>query len=180
MSSEADDRNGGSVACRVQPLGHPIFDLCRAGRYDEALAISRAKISESPTEATGYRWVGDVLQLMQQLPEALPYRHKVVELQPDSIASYFSRADLLYQMGDYAAAIPDFTRAAALDHEQAFGPVNFLYRADCHRRLGNYEQALADCALVPDGYDFPGFLGVRGGGKELLLAEIARERGQRS
>jgi tetratricopeptide (TPR) repeat protein len=156
----------------------PIFDLCKAKRFDEAINICEQEIAQNPAEPAGYRHKASVLELMRKLPEAAQYRDKVVELRPDCVASYFSRADLRYAMGDYASAIPDFTRAAELDHEQAFGPVNFLYRADCHRRLGNYDQALADCALVPDGYDFPGFLGVRGGGKEYLLAEIARDRGQ--
>ncbi len=159
-------------------MSDPVFDFCRAQRYDEALELCRAKISNRPEDAIAHMEMAYVLQSMKNWAEALEYRSKVVELRPDCVASYYSRADLLYAMGDYAAAIPDFTRAAELDHEQAFGPVNFLYRADCHRRLGNYDQALADCALVPDGYDFPGFLGIRGGGKEHLLAEIARDRGQ--
>gem|GEM_PF-5511078 len=91
--------------------------------------------------------------------------------------SYYSRADLLYEMGEYAAAISDFTCSAELDHEQAIGAVNFLYRADCHRRLGNYAAAIADCARIPDDYAFPGFLGHRNGSKHHLLAEIARDQG---
>ena len=91
--------------------------------------------------------------------------------------SHYSRADLLYEMGEYAAAISDFTRSAELDHEQALGAANYLYRADCHRRLGNYAAAIADCARVPDDFDFPGFLGYRNGSKHHLLAEIARDRG---
>jgi tetratricopeptide (TPR) repeat protein len=178
LTIEPDKQGQQCAACgdNARPPD-PVFDLCRLQQYDKALDICRTKIAEAPSDAVGYRRMGDVLQLMKKFAEALPYRNKVVELRPDCVASYFSRADLFYEMGDYTAAIPDFTRAAALDHEEAFGPVNFLYRADCHRRLGNYDQALADCALVPDGYDFPGFLGVRGGGKELLLAEIARQRG---
>ena len=120
--------------------------------------------------------MASVLELMKKPKEALPYRNKVVELAPECTMSYFARADLLYTMGDYAAAIPDFTRSAELDREQAIGPANFLYRADCHRRLGNFEQAIADCALVPDDFDFPGFLGQWEGTKHHLLAEIKRER----
>jgi tetratricopeptide (TPR) repeat protein len=112
---------------------------------------------------------------MDRHAEARPFRDKVVELAPDTM-SYYSRADLLYEMGEYAAAIPDFTRSTELDHEQVLGAANFLYRADCHRRLGNFAEAVADCARVPDNFDFPEFLGHRNGSKHHLLAEIARER----
>jgi tetratricopeptide (TPR) repeat protein len=105
------------------------------------------------------------------------YRNKEVELSPRATMSYFSRALLHYRLGNHAPAIPDFTRSAELDHEQAIGPANYLYRGDCHRRLGDYEKAIADCALVPGDFDFPGFLGQWEGSKHHLLAEIDRERG---
>jgi len=154
---------------------HPIFDLCRANRFHEALAICQREIAANPNEPAGYRHAAAVLQRMDRHAEARPFRDKVVELAPDTV-SYYSRADLLYEMCEYAAAIPDFTRSAELDHEQALGAANFLYRADCHRRLGNFAEAVADCARVPDNFDFPGFLGHRNGSKHHLLAEIARER----
>lgn len=156
---------------------HPIFALCKAKRFDEALEICRLEVAEKPDQAGGYQLMASVLELMKNPTAALPYRNKVIELDPESTTSYFARADLLYSMGNYTAAIADFTRSAELDREQALGPANYLYRADCHRRLGNYAQAIADCALVPDDFDFPGFLGQWEGTKHHLLAEIERERG---
>ena len=153
-----------------------MFDLCRANRFHEALAMCQREITANPSEPAGYRHAAYVLQQMDRHNEARTFRDKVVELAPNTM-SYYSRADLLYEMGEYAAAIPDFTRSAELDHEQVIGAANILYRADCHRRLGNFAEALADCARVPDNYDFPGFLGYRNGSKNHLLAEIARDRG---
>ena len=155
---------------------HPIFDLCGANRFDDALAICRREIAANPSDPAGYRHAAVVLERMDRRAEARRFRDKVVELAPDCTRSYYSRADLLYEMGEYAAAIPNFTRSAELDHEQALGAANYLYRADCHRRLRNYAAAIADCALVPDDFDFPGFLGHRNGSKHHLLAEIARDR----
>jgi tetratricopeptide (TPR) repeat protein len=123
--------------------------------------------------------MADVLELAQRHAEALPFRNKVLELAPDSAANYFSRADLFYQMGNYSAAIEDFSKAAELDSHGALGPVVHLYRADCHRRLKAYDEAIADCRYVPDDYDFPGFLGERAGGKQHLLAAIARDSATR-
>ena len=154
---------------------HPTFDLCRANRFRDALAICQREITADPSEPAGYRHAAYVLQQMDRHADARKFRDKAVELSPNAM-SYYSRADLLYEMGEYAEAIPDFTRSADLDHEQAIGAVNFLYRADCHRRLGNFAAAIADCARVPDDYDFPGFLGYPNGNKHHLLAEIARDR----
>jgi tetratricopeptide (TPR) repeat protein len=154
---------------------HPIFDLCRANRFNEALAICQREISAAPGEPAGYRHAAYVLERMDRHADARHFRDKVVELSPNPM-SYYSRADLLYEMGEYAAAIPDFTRSAELDHEQTIGAANFLHRADCHRRLGNFAEAIADSARVPDDYDFPGFLGYPNGSKRHLLTEIARDR----
>jgi len=175
-NSETDE----CAACSESAIGpHPIFDLCEAQHFDEALQICRSELARNPNDAAGYRHTAIVLELMNNMIEALSYRNKVVELAPECTMSYFARADLLYRMGNYAAAIADFTRSAELDREQTLGPTNYLYRADCHRRLGDYERAIADCAQVPDDFDFPGFLGQWEGSKHHLLAEILHERGRR-
>lgn len=155
---------------------HPIFALCHAKRFDEALAVCHREIADNPDEPAGYRHAAIVFEEMGRSADARAFRDKVVELAPNTM-SYYCRADLLYDMGDYVAAIHDFTRSAELDHEQAIGAANFLYRADCHRRLGNFVEALADCDRVPDNYAFPGFLGYRNGSKNHLLSEIERDRG---
>lgn len=93
--------------------------------------------------------------------------------------SHYSRADLFYALGNYAAAIPDFTRAAELERDPLMRALYLLYRADCHRRLGNHDAAIVDCAQIPDDFAFPGFLGQGEAGKHHLLAEIARARGER-
>ena len=170
--------NANSQFCQScsDPDPHPLFALCRAKRFNEALALCHREIADNPEEPAGYRHAAIVFEEMGRNADARAFRDKVVELSPNPM-SYYSRADLLYEMGDYAAAIPDFTRSAELDKEQAIGAVNFLYRADCHRRLGNLAEAIADCARIPDDYDFPGFLGYPNGSNRHLLAEIARDRG---
>jgi len=153
------------------------FALCGSQKFEEALAMCQRKIAESPRAFEGYNDMAFVLGAMGNPSEQLKYKNKAVELAPRNPGLYFSRAMLHYKMANYAAAIPDFTRCAELDrNDQVVGPGNYLYRADCHRRLGNYDAALADCALVPDDFDFPGFLGHFEGTKHHLLAEIERER----
>jgi len=164
-------------ACSEQRFAvHPIFDLCRAKRFDEALQLCRDELAQKPDDADSYRHMADVLELAQRHNEALPFRNKVLELTPNSAANYFSRGDLFYQTGNYPAAIRDFSRAAELDGHGALSPLIHLYLADCHRRLKAYDEAIADCEHVPDDFDFPGFLGECAGGKRHLLAAITRER----
>lgn len=153
-----------------------VFDLCRAKKFDDAAEVCRSKIAADPQGASGYGLMASVLELAGKHREALPYRDREVALSQNSTMSYFSRALLHYRLGNYTAAIPDFTRSAELDREQAIGPANYLYRADCHRHLGNFDRAIGDCSLVPDDFDFPGFLDQWEGTKHHLLAEIERER----
>jgi tetratricopeptide (TPR) repeat protein len=150
---------------------HPIFELCRAKQFDDALDLCRMEITANPDKPEGYRHMAIVWESCDQLARALPYRSKVIDLVPQG-ASHYSRGDLLYRMGRFDAAIVDFSRAMELD--PSLDALMYLYRADCHRRLGNYAQALADCAHVPDDFDFPGFLGQWEGSKRHLLAEIER------
>jgi tetratricopeptide (TPR) repeat protein len=158
---------------------HPVFELCKAKRFDEALQLCKDDIARKPDNAMGYRHMADVLELAQRHVEALPFRNKVLELEPDSAANYFGRGDLFYQTGNYSAAIQDFSKAAELDRPGALSPLADLYRADCHRQLKAYDAAIAACQRVPDDFNFPGFLGERAGGKKHLLAAIARERATR-
>jgi tetratricopeptide (TPR) repeat protein len=165
----ADDKS-----CRID--AHPIFRLCKEKRFDDARDLCRKEIDANPEAPEGYRHMAIVWELSGEHAEALPYRSKVIDLAPQGV-SYYNRADILYRMGRYEAAIADFTRA--MEFDPSLDALMYLYRADCYRCLGNYEQAIADCALVPDDFGFPGFLGQWEGGKGDLLAQIERERRRR-
>lgn len=75
------------------------------------------------------------------------------------------------RLGRYDTAIPDFSKAIELD-DGWYGPAPYLYRAECHYQLGNYEAAVADCEHVPDDYALPGFRSLPDGSKEHILADI--------
>ncbi len=170
----ASDHDRATVG--ISPATREIFDLARQGRFDEALALCQARLAENPLDAGYQQSIAGVYHLMKRWPEALRHQDKAIALMTNKTIGHFGRADIYYEMGDYAAAIADFTRLAEVGHDEGFGPYSYLYRADCHRRLGNYAQALADCAPVPDDFDFPGFLGYWEGGKHHLLAAIADDR----
>ena len=115
---------------------------------------------------------------MGRLNEALAGFNKLVELVPDREYAYYGRGTVLFELGRYAEAVADYSRSAELDHDQFFGAVNYLYRAECYFRLGDYEAALADCARVPDDFDFPGFRNRPNGSKQLIIDDIERIRGK--
>jgi hypothetical protein len=64
--------------------------------------------------------------------------------------------------------------AFKLDVEGWFGSLGRLSRADCHARLGNREQALADCATLSEDHWTPGMSGLPRGNRAEVFAEIER------
>jgi tetratricopeptide (TPR) repeat protein len=155
-----------------------LHDLRLAGDFVGALALCDEAIRQQPDQPRGYHWRGSTLQQMGRHQEALDDFDKLVELAPDRNYAYHARAKALFELGRHAEAISDYTRSAELDHDQFFGAVNYLYRAECYFRLGDYEAALADCARVPDDFDFPGFRNRPNGSKQLILDDIERIRGK--
>jgi len=54
---------------------------------------------------------------------------------------YEMRGTLLHELRAYKYALSDLGRSLALNHDSS---ENYYLRADCHSKLGNYEQALSD------------------------------------
>ena len=74
-------------------------------------------------------------------------------------------------LGDFADAVRDFTKADELD-DGWLSHHPKLWRAECYRRLGDRERALADCACVPDDYVAISFLGRPDGCKRHVVEAI--------
>jgi tetratricopeptide (TPR) repeat protein len=148
-----------------------VQELCRDGRFDEAQKLCADFIGEHPDHPLGYHLRATVRFLMGDPVMALPDRDRVVALCPGDPGAYLARADALMAVEDFVAAIGDLDRAERFDNGH-FGAAIPLFRAECHRRLGQYDAALADCARVPDDFVFPGFRGQPDGSKHPLVAEI--------
>jgi tetratricopeptide (TPR) repeat protein len=153
-----------------------LHNLCLAGDFTTALSMCEAVIRQQPDQPRGYHWRGGTLQQMGRFQDALIDFNKLVDLAPTQTYAYRARTSALFDLGRYGEAIDDYTRSADLDKDQFFGAVNYLYRAECHFRLGDYDAALADCARVPDDFDFPGFRDRPDGSKNLILTDIERIR----
>ena len=54
------------------------------------------------------------------------------------------RGEMYYQLGQYQAALADFSRALALNPDAALVPLLLFERGMTYRQLGQHEAALAD------------------------------------
>jgi len=111
--------------------------------------------------------------MMGRHDDALSALDKVAELLPERAFPYFARAEHHRKTGNYRRAIEDYTKAQERD-SGFFGHEITLYRAECHLKAGNLEEAPKDCEDVPDDYRSPGFRGRREGSKHLVLADNAK------
>lgn len=148
------------------------------GDFAAALQSVEEHIRAHPNDAGGYACKSNVLHHMGRSDEALQCWDRVKAVAPKYSIWHFRRGQILLDMGRYDEAIAEFTRQAARDDpDQLFGPASYLYRAECHLRLGQYGQALADCAMLPEDFEIPGFRGRLDGSKKLIIDDIARIRG---
>jgi len=153
--------------------------LCAAGRGGEAVALCNGFIAEHPDHPHGYHMRALARALLGERRLALADRDRVVALCPREPGAFMARAEDHLRLGDFAAAAADLDRAQTLDHGH-WWPMLPLLRAHCRARLGRFDEALADCARVPEDYLLPGFGNAAPGSARELRAEIARLRAARA
>jgi tetratricopeptide (TPR) repeat protein len=85
---------------------------------------------------------GAIYEDLQQYEEALAEYERAIEVDPNYVASYIYRADVLRAKGNIAEALVECERAiAAVLHATR----SYLMRAQIHREQGQYAEATADC-----------------------------------
>ena len=88
--------------------------------------------------------------------------------------SYFTRALVYRALGDHEHAIDDLTRSHQLD-DGVMGFMPLLFRADSLSQLGRLDEAMADCAHIPEDYWAPRYLGLPGGNKAFVVQKIRKK-----
>ncbi len=105
---------------------------------------------------------GEHLAEQEQTEAAIASFTQAIEIDPEYEEAYFSRAYVLYDLGEYERALEDYNRAVELDPDDA---INFFNRAVLHEDLGNPQLAVEDYSASirldptdPDGYNNRGVL----------------------
>ncbi len=92
--------------------------------------------SRNPKYATGY---AAALVQLRRFAEAAAILRRVIALAPDEYAAHANLALALYELKDYAGALPEYEWLASARPELA---ATYFFIATAHDNLGEYEQAL--------------------------------------
>jgi tetratricopeptide (TPR) repeat protein len=140
---------------------------------DRYRALAEQLIKVEPNNSHGYHARHQALTRLGRHDEALADINIVVRLDPQWI-TYESRGNVLRNLGRYDEAAEAYNDAEAIDSEGWHGGFGLLFRAECHARLGNEAEALADCAGLREDHWTPGLLGAPAGNKREVAAELSR------
>jgi len=138
-----------------------------------ALELCEKYVSDHPDDTNGLFTRFQALRDLGQHERALADINRVVELEPN-MGGYSSRGNFFRMIGQYQRGIDDLTKARELDEEAWKTSLDPIERADCYAHLGHLEEALADCAHIPDDWRMPSFDGLPGGDKQQIIEEIKR------
>lgn len=121
-----------------------------AGDYARAHADLDAALAKQPDDPIAWALKGNLLLQERRIPEAIASFTRSIDRQPTAVA-YFDRGYCHQGVGDYAAAVADYTAAYELDRSNV-GAV--CERGQAHQRAGAYQLAIRDyeeCrARMPD------------------------------
>lgn len=144
---------------------------CVVSDPERSLSICDQFLTRHPDDPRGLFCRFQAWEELGEFENALADINRVVEIDPNWMA-YFARGAFFHNAGHYLPAIDDLTRARSLDVEGSASSSISCYRADSLARLGRLDEALADCALLPDSHWMPNFNGLPEGSKGEFIAEI--------
>jgi tetratricopeptide (TPR) repeat protein len=132
---------------------------------EKFLALAEVFVLRNPDEPDGYYYRHLALSELGRHAEALADIDTVL-VRDKHWLNFEVKGNLLRKMGRYQEALGAYNRAQAADPEDWGGGFGWLFRAECHARLGDEAAALADWAHLPDEHWTPGLLGAPKGNKE--------------
>lgn len=148
------------------------FNL-RRQNPQKALEINESYLRNHPDDPDGLFSRFQTLVDLGEYDKALDDINRVVEIEPNA-GGYSARGHFFHETGNYERAVEDLTRSKELDNYGWATSLDPHFRADCYARMGRLEEALADCAFIPDDHRMPAVFGLPGGDKQQFIAEIKR------
>lgn len=91
------------------------YTLFEQGRYDQAQQIFEGLVISNPYDAYFHSMLGAIYARKDMQEEAAEEYSIAIELDPENISAFVSRAELLLQHGDFDLAMNDLKAAIALD-----------------------------------------------------------------
>jgi type III secretion system low calcium response chaperone LcrH/SycD len=91
------------------------YTLFEQGKYDEAQAIFEGLVISNPYDAYFHSMLGAIYARKDMQEEAAEEYSISIELDPDNIIPYVSRAEILLQHGEFEHAMDDLKKAIELD-----------------------------------------------------------------
>jgi tetratricopeptide (TPR) repeat protein len=129
----------------------------QSGEVEAGVQRLRQSLALQPDDAEAQTNLGLVLWSLGQRVEAQACFDQAIAVQPDYWPASLQRANALSDLGDFAAALIDYSRIIAAAEALAERAEACYKRAHASRMLGRYDEALQDCqqalALLPDSAD---------------------------
>lgn len=104
------------------------------------------KVVQSKPDADSYAALGAALAAGGENHKALEFLNAAINIKPQKPESYLSRGSIYYNLGEYAAAVEDYSAVIAL---QPFEGA-YLARAAAYEKLGRAEAAATDMETAKD------------------------------
>ncbi len=131
---------GGWAQASAEILHESIPVSLAAYRYDTAKEQLQALEKQGDDSAQRYVWQGRVLQNENKLDEAISAFSKAVNRNHNLAEAYQLRGNAFKELGDYPAALEDYTQALALAPDAYW----FNRRGLTYEELKDFEKAAAD------------------------------------
>jgi tetratricopeptide (TPR) repeat protein len=160
----------------MKPADLP-FDLLRSDpqRY---LELTHEIVRQNPTDRMAYFVRQQAFSELGHHELALADVDTAIALSESNILLHNLRGLVLRDLNRHQEAVEEFSRGRELDPEswgRIFAP---LFRAHSHALLGNLDEALADCAALPEDHWTPGLFGAPPGTKQEVTEQIRRLAGE--
>jgi len=136
-------------------MARTLFGL---GKYQDSERIFNELIDHDPYSIRYWNALASAQFMREDYSAAITSSEYAIAIDPKDPESLLSKANCLYNLGNYESALAYFKRYSEEDGEDEFG---FLYQGTCLINLGRYEEALkvldkaldtapADSQYLPD------------------------------